>query len=291
MKLIVSFGLQVEVNELFEVEENGKSRDEKIKYLSEIYTTKSEQDLGVALKAASGQLEGAVHLVLEKDEYPSLSGAHSNVMNDISSNEASENQDLMIPGPTSSIVDILQCHTDKKLDLDNDQKLEVKREELWKGCLGFYKLAIHDTDRLKRNLFIEFTESGENGIDGGTLKLEFFSMCLDEAKLRLFEGDDYKLIPRRGIGSKGIQFEVMGAIIAHSILHGGPGFPYLAEWVVDYLIEGEDSLARSVISKDFIAKSPLTKTLLDLIERLDNVIDKEGLDEILEKSPQTEEYW
>ena len=57
-------------------------------------------------------------------------------------------------------------------------------------------------------------------------------MCLDEAKKRLFEGE-VDLIPRRGIGSKGIQFEVVGAMIAHSVLQGGPGFPLLSEWVVD----------------------------------------------------------
>ena len=51
-------------------------------------------------------------------------------------------------------------------------------------------------------------------------------MCLDEAKKRLFEGE-VDLIPRRGIGSKGIQFEVVGAMIAHSVSQDGPEFPLL----------------------------------------------------------------
>ena len=52
------------------------------------------------------------------------------------------------------------------------------------------------------------------------LKFEFFNLCMEEARLRLLEGDPSKLIPRRGIGSKGIQFEIAWALIAHSVLQG-----------------------------------------------------------------------
>lgn len=90
-------------------------------------------------------------------------------------------------------------------------------------------------ERLAKNLFVKFVGSGEMGIDVGALRNEFFSLCLDEAVKRLFLGD-VALIPRRGIGSKGIQFEVVGAMIAPSVLQGGPGFPFLAEWVVDYVL-------------------------------------------------------
>jgi hypothetical protein len=61
-------------------------------------------------------------------------------------------------------------------------------------------------------------------------------LCFDEVIKRLFEGDE-ALIPRRGIGCKSIQFEVVGQLIVHSVLEGGPGFPFFANWVVDYILE------------------------------------------------------
>ena len=94
--------------------------------------------------------------------------------------------------------------------------------------------------------------------------MSFFSLCLDEAIKRLFEGD-VALIPRRGIGSKGIQFEVVGAMIAHSVLQEGPGFPFHAEWVVDYLL-GEDA-SNLIISKEYISQSEVTSTLASGVDR------------------------
>jgi hypothetical protein len=53
--------------------------------------------------------------------------------------------------------------------------------------------------------------------------------------LEHYAGDE-ALIPRRGIGCKSIQFEVVGQLIVHSVLQGGPGFPSLANWVVEYIL-------------------------------------------------------
>ena len=123
--------------------------------------------------------------------------------------------------------------------------MDVNRDDVWCICLGSYKTALKHPERLAKNLSVKFVRSGEMGIDVGALRNEFFSLCLDEAIKRLFEGD-VALIPRGGIGSKGIQFEVVGAMIAH----GGPGFPVLAEWVADYLL-GEDP-SNLIISKEYI---------------------------------------
>lgn len=82
-----------------------------------------------------------------------------------------------------------------------------------------------EPNRLARTLFADF--EGEDGIDAGVLRLEFFEQFLKEVKQRLFEGDEH-LIPRRSIGSKGCQFQVAGTVIAHSVLQEGPAFPFLA---------------------------------------------------------------
>ena len=101
---------------------------------------------------------------------------------------------------------------------------------------------------------------------------------------RLFAGD-LALIPRRGIGRKGVQFEVVGALIAHLVLQGGPGFPFLAEWVVSYLLGKNPS--NLVISRDYITLSEVTSTLLELIDELDKAQTPEKLHHVLESMQST----
>ena len=96
--------------------------------------------------------------------------------------------------------------------------------------------------------------------------MSFLSLCFEEVVKRLFEGGT-ALIPRRGIGSKSIQFEVVGELIVYSVLQGGPGFPLLAKWVVNYILGEEPSTL--LISKEFITLSEMTSTLLELIGELD----------------------
>lgn len=97
------------------------------------------------------------------------------------------------------------------------------------------------------------------------------------------------MIPRRGIGSKSIQFEVVGALIAHSVLQSGPGFPYLADWVVDYIL-GEDP-SNLPISKEYITLSEMTSTLLNLIEKLDEAKTEEALHGVLETHRKSAAFW
>ena len=66
-----------------------------------------------------------------------------------------------------------------------------------------------------------------------------------------------------------------GVLIAHSVLQEGPGFPFLANWVVDYILGEEPSSLP--ISKKFITSSEMTSTLLELIEELDEVKTKQKL--------------
>ena len=180
----------------------------------------------------------------DDNEVPSLSTAE---------NGSGENKDEL------TIQKVLKSHAERIIDSYNDEKLQVERDDIWRSCLAFYKMGLKDDGRLKKNLFVEFIGSGEHGIDCGALKLEFFNLCMKEVRLRLFEGDPSKLIPRRGIGSKGIQFDIAGALIAHSVLQGGPGFPYLAEWFAEQLLEDAPSHTVCLFSKDDIPKNSMTE--------------------------------
>ena len=156
-----------------------------------------------------------------------------------------------------------------------------------RACLGFYKVAIKHPERVRNNFCVQCVETGEKGIDGGALRAEFFSICLKESKERLFEGGK-ELSPRRGIGSKSIQFELVGALIDQSVLQCGPGFPVLAEWVIDYIIDQDTSTL--MISRDYTVKSESTATLLELLEKLDAVESKMAFDRLLEEDPNHESF-
>ena len=97
------------------------------------------------------------------------------------------------------------------------------------------------------------------------------------------------MIPRRGIGSKSIKFEVVGELIVHSVLQGGPGFPLLAKWVFNYILGEEPSTLP--ISKEFITLSEMTSTLLELIGELDEAESQEKLHYILETHPKSASFW
>ena len=195
---------------------------EAMKKLADIYPNKSQSELHSAL--TTGNVEEAAHLLLDvEDTNP----------NDIpsSSTTSTDNDLLLITSHDEPVHVILMNFASNAIDTDNDILVDVNRDDVWCICLGFYKTALKHPERLAKNLSVKFVGSGEMGIDVGALRNKFFSLCLDEAVKRLFEGD-VVLIPRRGIGSKSIQFEVVGAMIAHSVLQGGPAFPFLAEWVL-----------------------------------------------------------
>ena len=166
----------------------------------------------------------------------------------------------------------------------------INRGEEWKAAHVFYKCAARDDSRLLKVLFVEFIN--EDGIDGGALKLEFFDIILEQAMRRFFEGENesFNLIPRRGLGSKGLQFEMIGMIV-HSVYQGGPGFPHLAPWVFEYLIHGETSVMNDMICKSYISKSAATVDLLELIDKLDMARTNSEINVILEDDDKSSAYW
>lgn len=268
----------IEIND----EENPEEiSSDAMRKLADIYPNKSQSELHSALTISNGNAAEAVHLLLDvEDPNP----------NDIpsSSTTSTDNDLLLITSHDEPVHVIFMNFASNAIDTDNDIWVDVNRDDVWCICLGFYKTALKHPERLAKNLFVKFVGSGEMGIDVGALRNEFFSLCLDEAVKRLFEGD-VALIPRRGIGSKGIQFEVVGAMIAHSVLQGGPGFPFLAEWVVDYVL-GEDP-SNLIISKEYISQSEVTSTLLELIEELDKVQTPEALNYVLEIHVKHNSFW
>ena len=75
-------------------------------------------------------------------------------------------------------------------------------------------------------MVVEF--EGEEGIDVGPLTVEYFTKLFEIVKRDLFETvkSETFLIPKRSGGNPTL-FKILEIAIMHSLLQGGPPFPYL----------------------------------------------------------------
>ena len=140
---------------------------------------------------------------------------------------------------------------------DKHFELLVSRDRLWRNAACFYKNCLHHQERLSYDLHIEF--QGEEGIDAGALKCEFFECLMKEVNERLFEGEITRRLPKRDNGVER-NHEIAGIIFGHSILQGGPAFPVLCPAVFDYLVYGDE-----FPSVEDIPKNAVTEGIIELI--------------------------
>ena len=134
----------------------------------------------------------------------------------------------------------------------SDFTLTIKRDELWMGALRFYKTALTERERLWQGLAIIF--QGEEGLDGGALKTEFFELLLKEIQLRLFEGPDESKVPVRD-SSKAFLLKLAGVAISHLIIQKGPVFGALSPAVYYHLAGCDPDLVASQIEKNDVPKN------------------------------------
>ena len=81
----------------------------------------------------------------------------------------------------------LSSHYDIEIDcrenilkLNQVCSLELSRRNIWKDALTFYKANIGNLVKLQQTLNVTF--AGENGIEAGALKAEFFTKVFEIAR-------------------------------------------------------------------------------------------------------------
>lgn len=134
---------------------------------------------------------------------------------------------------TYDSIESLVADFSSNVDDNQSYTLCIDREELWRGALAFYKKALSDKTLLLKDLIIVF--KGEEGLDAGAMKVEFFELLLTEIHQRLFEGSQSSKLPVRD-STKGFLLKLAGVIISHSILQGGPAFPVLSPAIYHQLV-------------------------------------------------------
>ncbi|CAB4011500.1 E3 ubiquitin- ligase, partial [Paramuricea clavata] len=91
-----------------------------------------------------------------------------------------------------SLEDLIESFVEKN-ELSGDECILVDRETLWMDVVKFYKRSLTKPDILRKELCVSF--KNEEGLDGGAMKIEFFSLALNEVKSRLFEGAEPNMVP------------------------------------------------------------------------------------------------
>lgn len=173
----------------------------------------------------------------------------------------------------------------KRVDSDSSTNITISRERIWRDCLSFYKVSFVDKFRLFRELKVEFL--GEDGVDCGALKLEFFQVSLEAAKKSLLEAAEDCMIPKKTSASH-LAYKVLGALIGHSVLQSGPGICCFPEWCYHYLCTGDfQSTAELLFSENQVPLNAGTALLHTLIDEIRKADTEEKLDLLLDETTST----
>lgn len=134
--------------------------------------------------------------------------------------------------------EILRREISKLVNEDDDHFLHINRCEIWKAGLTFYKQCMGNVSKLHRNLVVCF--EGEDGVDAGAIKAEFFNCLIEEMDKRFFEGRLHSRVPKKSWGNS--HHVIAGMIIGHSLLQSGPAYPILAPSVYNYLCSASEDI-------------------------------------------------
>ncbi len=238
--------------------------------IQDVFPDSSVETLLSVLRQTNGNVEDAVDLLLHRTQGVSIQGTVQPPVCEagpsslgINTDHDSRNGDNSGP---STVVELLSNHIRKTVDTTRCCEIEVNREKLWRHALGFYKNSLHNPERLARDFHVEF--EGEEGVDGGALKNDFFEQLLKLVNDKLFEGDMYRRIPKRD-WSLEHSMEIAGVIVAHSLIHGGPAFPCLCPPVFSYSVYGDRERALELLpTKEDIPRNMATEGVWTLIEEV-----------------------
>ena len=148
-----------------------------------------------------------------------------------------------------SLEDLIESFVERNA-ISGDENVLVDRETFWLDVVKFYKRSLNKPEILRKELCVSF--KNEEGLDGGAMKLEFFSLVLNEVKARLFEGTEPNMVPIKD-ATKGVLFHLAGVIVSHALFQRSSiGFPVLAPYMYSYLVGEEEDETTSTMKKQHI---------------------------------------
>ena len=145
----------------------------------------------------------------------------------------------------TSLKVILQNHKDRILSPDTDDiiRIKVRRRHVFEDAIQHFKRPISE------HKHIRVTFLGEPAVDAGGPLREFFHLLLSEIAQNntLFCGKVMARIPKHNMVELSKQtYKCIGAILAASIVHGGPAPKFFSDAVANYIIHGIEHAKASV---------------------------------------------
>ena len=171
-----------------------------------------------------------------------------------------------------SLQSLLQAHRNEIMESSSEHMLSVDRstsQKIWQSAVCFYKSAMAQPVKLRKELIVQFDATGEVGADSGALRREFFEDAICQANLLLLEGEDDRRVLKKDWGLEFLA-EIMGMLVAHSIIQEGPGIPCLSPCMYEYLMKRKNDECYPV--KEDIPLNIATHSLITFIEEVGNFI-------------------
>lgn len=227
--------------------------------LSECFPDVEEERLRETLHECGGDISDAAQILL-----PSAPPTHCTPSRGAAEPCCSKDVD-QTPQVELSKSGLLQEHR-AKFRSEKFFDLVINRDKLWRSALSFYKNCRHRPERLFYALRIEF--DGEEGVDAGALRREFFQGLMKEMNDKLFEGALTRRVPKRDSNIEN-NFQSAGMMIGHSVMQGGPSFPCLCPALFSVLLFGDkDKALEELPSVNDIPRNAATFGLISLIEEV-----------------------
>ena len=119
----------------------------------------------------------------------------------------------------------------------------MDEDDILNDALAYYKASKFDARKKLRVVY-----QGQPAADTGGMTPQFYTQLLQEISQQFFHDDTFKTpIYNSNMVVSGIM-KLVGTVITHSILQGGPGFPVFSPSVYHYLATGDFDAAVQKIS-------------------------------------------
>ena len=206
------------------------SEREKLMKLMEMFPSYSTEELQDALD---------IHVTVEM----AALALSSNVANDISDCDRVLLQPTFLP-KDHDVVTLHEIIEQMQRNFSSDkEKVKVDEDDILNDAFAYYKDSKFDARTRVRIVY-----KGQPAADTGGVTRQFYTQLLQEISQQFFYGDTFKTpIYNSNMVVSGIM-KLVGTMITHSILQGGPGFPVFSPPVYHYLATGDFDAAVQKIS-------------------------------------------
>jgi len=154
-------------------------------------------------------------------------------VNDREDSDSDLAEPVFLPRDSDVSLPSLLEELKNKMSIERE-KLKVDEEDLLNDAMAYYKNPNFNPKKQLRVIF-----NNQPAADIGGVSRQFFTQLLYLMSEEFFQGDNYKLPTYSShVVASGIM-KLVGTVIVHSILQGGPGLTIFSPSVYHYLATGD----------------------------------------------------